>query len=118
MKNAILTGIILSTTVGCASMAVTPDTLNRKASFALGLNQSEFSIKNRVDDALETRFDVYTNSGDTYSCYVTGIVSITGRTVSDALCSDRVSNSSSKRTKVKTTSSSSCNALLQAAGRC
>jgi hypothetical protein len=76
--------------VGCgsmAAMAVTDDALQQRTAFALGLERGSFTISNRQDDGVRTNYVVTTRSGQRYNCYVTGVVNITGRTVSDALCS-------------------------------
>lgn len=71
---------------GCASMAVTQESLEDKTSFALGLDRGDFTINNRVDEGVQTNYVVKTRNGQEYRCYVTGLVTYLGRTVSDAVC--------------------------------
>ena len=74
---------------GCASMAVTEESLEQKTAFALGLDKGEFTISNRVDDGLQTNYVVKTKKGQVYNCYVTGTIAIMGRVVSDAMCNKK-----------------------------
>ncbi|MFA6053067.1 MAG: hypothetical protein WC762_10805 [Methylobacter sp.] len=84
---SLLTGsAILS---GCASQAVTSDQLVQNTAFALGLNASDFTISNRIDSGIKTTYSVETKSGQQYNCYVTGTLSIVGRVVSDAMCTQK-----------------------------
>ena len=87
-RKAIFTAACLTAviTTGCASMAVTSESLEEKTAFALGLEKGEFTISNRVDDGIQTNYVVKTNKGQEYRCYVTGTISMIGRTVSDAMC--------------------------------
>ncbi len=100
-------------TVGCASKAVKDSDLEQNTSFALGLDQDQFTISNRVDSGVTTNYVVKTKSGKNYRCYVTGTFSIMGPAVSDAICSNSNGTSSSKAM-----SGTACNALLKAAGKC
>jgi hypothetical protein len=95
----------------------TSSNLEDRTSFALGLKKEEFTIANRQDNGVRTDYRVRTKQGATYSCYVTGAVGITGREVSDAICSrsNAVSETSNKKSPA---SGSSCNALLKAANTC
>lgn len=72
---------------GCASVAVTNESLEDKTAFALGLDKGDFTISNRTDSGVDTNYTVKTKKGQEYRCYVQGTVSIMGRTVSDAVCS-------------------------------
>jgi len=92
---------------GCASMAVTNDAIQQKTSFALGMTADQFTISDRVDDGLQSRYTATTKNGKVYMCYVEGTVTITGRVVSDAVCSEMGKNSAPM-----------CNDLLKAAGKC
>jgi hypothetical protein len=74
---------------GCASTAVTNNKLKQNTAFAIGLDEDNFNIYNRVDDGIKTTYSVKTKSGQQYNCYVTGMVSITGRVVSDAMCNEK-----------------------------
>lgn len=102
---------------GCASMAVTNDSLTQRTATALGLTPSQFTISNRTDNGVRTDYSVQTTSGKTYACYVTGTVSITGRVVSDAVCSAPNQGAASAEAS-RSAPSTSCNALLKAAGKC
>ena len=99
-------------------MAVSDDAIQKNTSTTLGIDQGAFKITDRVDDGIKTSYLVTTDAGKKYSCYVTGTVTVTGRVVSDAVCSQMVK--ASVKTSIKGTqpSGGSCNALLQAAGKC
>lgn len=115
MKYAKLLAPILLTGLfsGCASVAVSDNALNQRTSLALGLTPDQFTISNRVDGGVRTDYNVKTHDGKSYACYVTGSVSVMGPVVSDALCNTMGGNGQSAQPV-----SSSCNALLKAAGRC
>ena len=98
----------------CASIAVTPSNIEERTAFALGLNSSEFTISNRRDNGLRTDYLVQTNQGGRYNCYVEGTFSIIGRTVSDAICNQ----TGAAALHQPTTTTTKCNALLKAAGKC
>ena len=62
----------------------------------------------------KSSYAVKSTAGSKYSCYVTGTVSVMGRVVSDPVCNEK-----GKPAKpITATSSTSCNALLKAAGKC
>ncbi|WP_038205661.1 hypothetical protein [Xenophilus azovorans] len=106
---------------GCASTAVTTDALQRNTAFALGLDASAFTISDRVDEGVKTTYRVTTRGGRLYSCYVTGVVSMTGRVVSDALCNEIARPGAARepnRPAGRPAAPPNCNALLKAAGRC
>lgn len=96
----------------CASIAVTSNNIEERTAFALGLNSTEFTISNRRDSGLRTDYLVKTNKGRQYNCYVEGTFSFTGKTLTDAVCNP----AGSSRQPVASTTN--CNALLKAAGRC
>jgi hypothetical protein len=98
---------------GCASMAVTDDSIQQRTALALGVEKGEFTISNRVDDGVRSDYVATTTSGKVYNCYVEGTVSITGRIVSDALCSEK-----GKAANKSLSPGTSCNDLLKAAGKC
>lgn len=100
--------------VGCASVAVTDDAIEKNTAFALGVDKSQVTITNRENDGIKTTYNAKTTNGKTYACYVTGSVSVVGRVVSDAVCNETTAGAQSKPTKPD----SSCNALLKAAGKC
>lgn len=99
---------------GCASVAVTGDAIEQKTAFALGIERGSFTISNRADDGLSSTYQVTTQSGKKYSCYVEGTVALYGRVVSDAVCKP-AGKAASRSGNPET---SSCNALLKAAGKC
>jgi hypothetical protein len=71
---------------GCASVTVTDNTLEQRTANATGMAVGSFTITDRVDDGLTTRYLAKGKSGQTFNCYVTGTVSFLGRQVSDAQC--------------------------------
>lgn len=75
--------------------------LEKHTAFALGLDKEDFTIHNREQDGLRTWYSVDTKSGQRFTCYVAG----QDEAVSDAICNEIG----------KTTT---CNALLKAAGKC
>ena len=99
---------------GCAATAVTSDTLEQNTAFALGLEPGSFQISDRQDQGIKTTYRVVTRTGRRYSCYVTGMVGVTGRVVSDALCSE----TGRPQGAGPAPGGPACNALLKAAGRC
>ncbi|MFZ3118563.1 MAG: hypothetical protein WA159_09605 [Variovorax sp.] len=104
---------------GCAATAVTSDALQKNTAFALGVDSSAFTISDRVDEGVKTTYRVATRSGKTYSCYVTGAISITGRNVSDAICTEMGKPAGATAGPAgRSTNPANCNALLKAAGRC
>jgi hypothetical protein len=70
---------------GCASISTTDDAVKTRAASALGVSASDVEISDRRNSGVRTDFVAKAN-GKVYNCYVTGAVSITGRTVSDAIC--------------------------------
>ena len=109
-------GVLVAFVSGCASVAVTSDAIETNTAHALGVDKGTFTISDRADDGVKTTYNVKTDSGKRYSCYVTGTVTVMGRVVSDAMCNE-----------IKTTKQVSggaaapapaCNALLKAAGKC
>ncbi len=91
IRKIVITGVFLSFTTlsGCASQAVTGTHLEENTAFSLGMDKSDFTISNRRDSGIKTSYLVKTNSGQQYSCYVTGTFSIVGRAVSDAICNEK-----------------------------
>ncbi|MBS0434533.1 MAG: hypothetical protein JSR75_06520 [Proteobacteria bacterium] len=84
---AVALGSALAT--GCASIAVTDEAIVERTAFALGLAKGDFSISSRVDDGTTARYSVRTKAGQDYNCFVGGSISVTGRTVSEAICSKK-----------------------------
>ena len=106
--------VLAGALAGCASVAVTDEAIEKNTAFALGIERGSFTISNRENDGVKTTYLVTTKSGKKHNCYVTGTIGVTGRTVSDALCSP-VGQAAGNRSN---SSNVSCNALLKAAGRC
>ena len=78
--------ILVALCSGCASVAVTDNTLEQRTANATGMAVGSFTMTDRVDDGLTTRYLARGKSGQTFNCYVTGTVSFLGRQVSDAQC--------------------------------
>ncbi|MEF8751791.1 MAG: hypothetical protein V5A91_06920 [Candidatus Accumulibacter necessarius] len=78
--------ILAALCAGCASVTVTDNTLEQRTANATGMTVGSFTITDRVDDGLTTRYLAKGKSGQTFNCYVTGTVSFLGRQVSDAQC--------------------------------
>jgi hypothetical protein len=128
----------------CASVAVTSDSLENRTAASLGIDRGTFTISDRTDEGIRTNYTVTTKNGIKYVCYVTGTVSVLGRTVSDAICKESARPATAKaaadirettekpgkkvsRTQQQITgqkqveppsSTRDCNALLSAAGKC
>lgn len=122
-RSRLLAALTLSGLLaGCAAQVVKEDHLKQKTAFALGLEQKDFSISDRVDEGVQTRYTVRTNDGRRYNCYVTGSFSIgSGGIVSDAICSQSGGKAMPPPAKGKGSppaGSPACNELLRAAGRC
>lgn len=113
--NSLTCFALIAALTGCASMSVSNDAIEKNTAFALGVEKGTFSISNREDDGVKSTYLVTTKSGDKYSCYVTGSISVVGKTVSDAICTP-ISKEAKQIQKVSTPAS--CNALLKAAGKC
>lgn len=117
--TAAFLAVVAGLSAGCASVAVTDEALQQRTATALSLTPSSFEISNRVNDGLKTTYKVSTSSGRQYSCYVTGGVSVTGRVVSDAICSDAPGTVvTGAAPAAAAPPAASCNALLKAAGKC
>lgn len=93
--------------VGCASVAVDAASLEERTAAATGMAVGSFTISNRVDEGMKTSYVARGKRGQVFSCYVTGGVSLIGRSVSDAMCT-----AGEKSAKAK--SSSDDNALTRA----
>lgn len=115
-----LCGIFLmaALTAGCASVTVDNNSIEDRTAFALGLDKSAFTVSNRVDDGVVSRYSVTTRAGKKYNCYVGGGLSILGRQVSDAICNEALGGGASAAPPAAGASAPACNALLKAAGRC
>ncbi len=86
-KNLISLTSIATLLAGCASVAVSTDAIEQRTATALGLERGGFAISSRQDDGVRTQYVATTRNGQRYNCYVTGTLSVTGRIVSDAICS-------------------------------
>lgn len=111
-----IAGLACLIVAGCASVSVTKDALTQRTASALGVSASQFTISNRSDSGLRTDYDVQTSAGKRYACYVTGTMSVTGRVVSDAMCSANPTTQSPAEKGAQ--KPAKCNALLEAAGKC
>lgn len=116
MKTAFLVSLVALIATGCASVAVKDDNLVKNTAMTLGLSADAFKISNRVDEGIKTTYLVTTTSGKTYGCYVTGAVTLTGRNVSDAVCTEQGRPSAAAAAPAP--AATPCNALLKAAGKC
>lgn len=115
MKVQLIIGAFaVSLIQGCASMAVSNDAIETNTAHTLGLSTSEFTVSDRQDSGIKTTYKVTTTGGKSFSCYVTGGVSVVGAVVSDALCTEMASSGAIGEKKAGV----SCNALLSAAGKC
>ena len=104
---------------GCASLAVTGDAIEKNTARTLGLTPGTFTVSNREDDGVKTTYNVETQTGKRYACYVTGTVSMMGRVVSDAICTEQSGGRGKPpAAQAPVPADTSCNALLRAAGRC
>lgn len=101
---------------GCASVAVTDDAIQRNTAVTLGVDSGALTISDRENDGVKTTYVAKTVNGRTYNCYVTGTVSVVGRVVSDAVCTELRKSSPGKATQAE--KAPTCNALLKAAGKC
>lgn len=104
-----LVGSLVSLLVGCGSIAssmATDSDLQEKAGVALNTSPDKLKILERNTSIDSVKFKVQSGKG-VYNCYYT---SVYGAINSDTLCSGPVDSAK--------TSSTSCNALTQAAGQC
>lgn len=114
-KSFLAAALASGTLVGCASVAVTDDALVQRTAFALGLDSKDFTISNRADDGTTTRYQVRTRVGRQYNCFVGGSISVLGRSVSEAVCTETGREGSARPAAA---TPGGCNALLKAAGKC
>jgi hypothetical protein len=109
-----LAAITFTMLSGCAAQMITPQHLQQRTEVALGMEAAQFTISDRVDDSVSTRYKVTTRDGRRFNCTVGGAFSFAGGVVTDAICHP-FGNSASTSSGV---SVPGCNALLKAAGRC
>lgn len=112
---AIMAAMLVASLSGCASFAVSEDALVQRTGFALGLEPSQFTISNRMDEGTATRYQVRTTAGRQYNCTVGGSLNVLGKSVSDALCSEIGKDGAAPAAGQ---GGGNCNALLKAAGKC
>ena len=88
MKTSSTLAIALTalTVSGCASVIVSDDAIVERTAFAIGLNKSDFTISNRVDDGASARYAVRTRTGQEFNCFLGGTIGFGGRQVSEAIC--------------------------------
>ncbi|MDR2186484.1 MAG: hypothetical protein LBE62_00355 [Azonexus sp.] len=122
MKKSFFSVCLAVIAAGCASVAVNEESLQNRTAQALGLRAGDFTISNRSDSGVRTDYTVTTNQKQVFSCYVTGTVSMVGRVVSDAMCTEVSSPAAAKKgksaEKKPAGKAPDCNDLLKAAGRC
>ncbi len=107
--------VVLGLLSGCASFAVSDDALVQRTGFALGLEPAQFTISNRMDEGTTTRYQVKTTAGRQYNCFVGGSVSVIGKSVSEAICTEMGKDGVQTP---KNQNGGNCNALLKAANKC
>lgn len=116
--------VCVSVLAGCASMAVSDDLIVTRTTSALGLPASEFTISKRADSGVRTDYIATTKANRVFQCYVAGSFSVTGRVVSDAICSPMSGGPAASAAPAAASPGATpapagnCNALLRAAGRC
>jgi hypothetical protein len=105
----------------CASVAVTDDAIVQRTATALSQTPANIKITNRVNEGIKTSYLATTADGKAFNCYVTGSVGVTGRVVSDALCTPAAPGTASGAAPAAAAApaaTTTCNALLKAAGKC
>lgn len=91
--------------------------LLKRASFALSIDESKLTIKDKSEDGMRTNFVAVSSTGKSYRCYVVGgstamrVMTFGSASASDAICSG-------VDDKGESPMKNSCNALLKAAGKC
>ncbi len=73
---------------GCASVAVNESSILDHTAATLGVSPSQLTISDRQDAGIKTSYKAKVTGGKIYNCYVTGMYSLVGRVVSDAMCSE------------------------------
>jgi len=116
MKLKLITACSVALTVlsGCGiieKQVASEESLQQKASFAIGTQPSNISITNVQSGLEKITFDAEAN-GSQYSCYYTTVIAVK----SDAICKKMGAQTDPKPTTEE--SQGECNALLKAAGRC
>lgn len=109
-KMGVMGALVPFLLMGCASFAVSDEDLVPRTETAIGVSSANFTISNRVNDGTTARYKVVTKSGAQYNCFVGGAVTVTGKSVSEAVCT-KLDGSAPQSDK-------KCDALSRAAGRC
>ncbi|WP_153014283.1 hypothetical protein [Pseudomonas sp. EpS/L25] len=110
----VFSGLVVLLMAGCGSIAssmATDNDLQKKAGVALNTSPDRLKILDRSTSIDSVKFRVQSSKG-IYNCYYT---SAYGAINSDTLCSGPVDGAEAQDPK---TTSTSCNALTKAAGRC
>lgn len=81
--------VVAAATAGCASFAVTDEAIVDRTAFALGLNKTDFTVSQRVNEGTSTRYAVRTRTGQEFNCFVGGSINVLGRSVSEAVCTKK-----------------------------
>ena len=63
---------------------MTDTEIEERTAFVLGPQRGSLTISDRRDDGVRTTYTVRSERGDQFNCHVTGIVSVSGRIISDA----------------------------------
>lgn len=90
-KIVLLIGFMLGSVAfsGCSTLyKVSDDKLQERTAFALGLDENQITITHREQDGMQTNYNVKTNKGVKYRCYVTGGIAMMGQT-SAAMCTKK-----------------------------
>ena len=109
-----LAGSLVSLLAGCGSIAssmANDSDLQKKAGVALNTSPDRLKILDRSTSLDSVKFRVQSSKG-IYNCYYT---SVYGALDSDTLCSGPVDGAKAEDAKATSTE---CNALTKAAGRC
>ncbi|MHC9083530.1 hypothetical protein ACYX7E_00685 [Luteimonas sp. RIT-PG2_3] len=114
-KTVVMTAALFALLTGCASFAVSEDALVQRTGFALGLEPGQYTISNRMDEGTTTRYQVKTTAGRQYNCSLGGSVSVLGKTVTDAICTETGKDGAQLQ---GSQGGGNCNALLKAANKC
>jgi len=109
MKKYLFLALVPVMFTGCAIFhpKVDDSELASRAAFALNVPKDSIRISDVTDSGMRTEFTATTRGGKRHACYVTAGISVTGRNISDAICSGASS-----------AGQGSCNALNHAAGKC
>lgn len=90
-KKVLLVCLIAGSAVlaGCGTLyKVSDEKLKERTAFTLGLDENQFTISGNKQDGMQTNYNVKTNKGVEYRCYVTGGPAMMGQT-SAAMCNKK-----------------------------